>query len=368
MNDLILRNIESAQYLYGAKKNFILRNGITSESSSKVLIGHCSDLHGDRKRFENCLTYFDYFGADLAIHTGDLVKWDMQDEHTFFGEADCCSKIPLYNCIGNHETFRGADKLSNETLHEALLSRLKNINTPNRRGYYFVDFPKHKLRIIALNNYDYDAENAGPLRERYTISQAQCDWLIETLKTTEPGYGVILFSHESDIPIPSAQNDWGFCQRFEPYPWSLPIPHEHIIADIIDAFKHGKEIKKEFTWEASGLHISIHDKFEAEGEFICYLNGHRHGDYVGWLPGFSDQLSIGMTCSGCYPEGYHNIGEEISDLPRIPDTVTEDAVNFYTIDREAKVISIVRVGAAVNDIFETRRALQINYDTCRRVK
>ncbi len=362
MNTLILRNMESAQYIYAAKKNFIMRHGITSESSSRVLIGHFSDIHGDMKRFENALEYFEYFGVDFAIHTGDLVMWDMQNEYDFFARADERSAIPLYNCIGNHETFQGKYKPTNEELHEALLSKLKNIKSPNNRGYYYVDFPKHNIRIIAVNNYDYDAEDAEALRESYTISQEQCDWLIGVLKeAAKIGYGVIIFSHESDIPIPPASNDFGFCQRFEPHPWGIPKKHEHIIADIVDAFRHGKEIKKEVTW-ACGLKTTVCDKFETKGEFICYLNGHRHGDYVGYLPDFPDQLSIGMTCSGCFPEGYHNIGEETSDLARIPDTVTEDAVNFYTLDREKKTISIVRIGAAVNDEFKTRRALQLKYE------
>ena len=68
-----------------------------------------------------------------------------------------------------------------------------------------------------------------------------------------------------------------------------------------------------------------------------------------------------MTCSGCQPEGYHNIGEEISDLPRIPGTVSEDAINFYTIDRKNKEIAIVRVGACITDEFKERRAIKLQY-------
>ncbi len=362
MNDLILRNIESAQYIYAAKKNFIMRNGITSESHSKVLIAHFSDMHGDLKRFENALYYFDYFGADFAIHTGDTVMWDMQNDYSFLAEGDRRSRTPLYNCIGNHETFRGSEKPSNEELHELLISPLRNIVSPNGRGYYHVDFETHKIRLIVVNDYDFDAPDSGKLRESYTISQTQCEWLAETLKdASEKGYGVIIAAHESDIPIPAGSDSNPFCQRFEPYPWSLPTPHEHIIADIVEAFRTGGRVKLDFAWRASGLPVKLDVSFDKPGEFICYLNGHRHGDYVGYLPGFKGQLSIGMPCSGCFPEGYHNIGEEISDLPRIPDTVTEDCINFYTLDREARAISIVRLGAAVNDELILRRTATLRY-------
>lgn len=360
---LIMRNIESAQHIYAAKKNFLMRNGVTSESHTKVLIGHISDIHGDVERFKNAIRYFNYFDVDFVVHTGDIITWDMKDDHKFFEEGAGLLKAPIYNCIGNHETFKGQEKLSNEELHNELLSYHANIHSPNNRGYYYVDFEKHKIRLIVVNNYDFDAENAESLREAYTISQAQCDWLICTLKeAAELEYGVIIASHECDIPIPAGSNDYGFCQRCEPYPWGLPKEHEHVIADIVDAFKHGKKINLDFAWKSTGEQICIDEKFDKKGEFICYLNGHRHGDYVGYLPGFSDQLSIGMPCSGCFPENYHNIGEEISDLPRVPGTVTEDCVNFYSIDREQKTISIVRVGACVNDELKVRRSLKLKYE------
>ncbi len=363
MNDLILRNIESAQCIYAAKKNFILKPGFCSESKSKVLICHISDMHSDLKRFENSLFYANHFGADFIVHTGDTVEWDMNSNYKFFADAAKTSEIPMYNCVGNHETFKGKEKVSNEFIHEEMLKDLKNIQSPNGRGYYYTDFEKHSLRLIVLNIYDYDDDlNAGWVRESYMLSQTQCDWLIEVLKdAAEKDYAVIIASHDSDIPIRGGSNDFGFCQRYEPYPWGIPGPREHIVADIIDAFKHGKELKLDFTYQPTGVHISIDEKFEKAGEFICHLCGHRHGDFVGYLPGFEDQLSICMPCSGCYPEGYHNIGEELSDLPRVPDTVTEDCLNFYSIDREKKTISIVRVGATVNDKLETRRALQLNY-------
>ena len=61
-----------------------------------------------------------------------------------------------------------------------------------------------------------------------------------------------------------------------------------------------------------------------------------------------------MTCSGGEPADYHNIGEEISDLPRVTGTVTEDALNLYAIDLEENTLSVVRFGAYVNDLAEER--------------
>ena len=65
--DVILRNSRSEQYLCSAKKNFIEENGILSESHSKTVICHFSDLHGDWKRFEN----FNIFEINEALFAFD---------------------------------------------------------------------------------------------------------------------------------------------------------------------------------------------------------------------------------------------------------------------------------------------------------
>lgn len=48
-------------------------------------------------------------------------------------------------------------------------------------------------------------------------------------------------------------------------------------------------------------------------------------------------------------------------MPRIPGTISEDVVNFYVLDREKRTISVVRMGASVNDLFEERIAAKFNY-------
>lgn len=358
-NEVILRNSRSEQYLCAAKKNFILKNGVLSESYSKTVICHFSDLHADWKRFDNLLAMIRYYKPDFAVHTGDLVCWHSDEDTDIFYEKIKECNVPIYNCIGNHETVFGEKTLSNEYLHERYIKPLENIHTTGK-GYYYTDFKDINIRMIVLNNYENDT--CEKFNERkYEVLQEQCDWLIDVLKDCEKtGLGVIIAAHESDEPIQPSSNDKGFCQRFEPYPWDLPQNHCHIVSDIVNAFKKGEKLDCEYR-AGSGEIVDIHCEFEKQSEFICYLNGHRHGDYIGYLPSYPDQLSLGMTCSGCFPEGYHNIGDEVSDLPRIPETISEDAVNFYVLDREKRTISVVRMGATVNDLFEERIAAKFNY-------
>lgn len=358
-NDVILRNSRSEQYLCAAKKNFIQRDGILSESRSKTVICHFSDLHADWKRYDNVLAMIRYYKPVFAVHTGDLVCWHSDENtDTFYEKIKSCD-VPIYNCIGNHETIFGEKTLSNEYLHDRYIKPLENIHTTGK-GYYYTDFDDANLRMIVLNDYENDTCEKFDDRN-YEILQNQCDWLIEVLKDCEKTRrGVIVASHECDEPVEPAGNDKGFCQRFEPHPWGYAKPHCHIVADVVNAFKKGTALDRTYTVN-SGKKVTVRCAFEKPSEFICYLNGHRHGDYVGYLPSYPDQLSLGTTCSGCFPEGYHNIGEEVSDLPRIPGTVSEDAVNFYVLDRENHTISVIRMGATVNDLFEERIAAKFEY-------
>lgn len=360
MKEVILRNSRAEQYLCAARKNFILRSNpeSLSESSSKILIAHFTDIHGDITCFENALALFEYFKPAFAVHTGDLVTWNLEDDYSFFYEGIKNSSVPIYNCIGNHDTFNNRGFVDNASLDREFIQPLQGICNEHQRGYYFVDFEGEKIRLIVLNDYDDDASEA------FYISQKQCDWLIKTLKeASQKQYGVIIAAHETDEYVPAGSNPNGFCQRYAPHPWGHPRLDQTLIADIVDAFRGGKKLKKTYTWWFTGLeNTEVDCSFERKSEFICYLSGHRHGDYVGYLPSYPDQLSLGMTCSGCFPEGYHNIGEECSDLPRIPGTVSEDAIDFYAIDRKKKTITVVRFGASVNDIFEERICAAYPYD------
>lgn len=362
MSEVIRRNYEAAQYVCAARKNFI-QEDVISESDSKILIGHISDIHSDIKRFDNALELFDYFNPEFVIHTGDCVKWDTRDEFKFLFEKTKDKKYKFFNCIGNHDTFAGEDSLSVEWTHDNLVKPLKDIKGDNGRGYYYSDFEDYNLRLIVLNNYEYYEDGLHfSIRDKYYITKKQSEWLINLLKdASEKEIGVIIASHETDEKVPYGANDFGFCQRFVPAPWGKAKQNPTIIADIVDAFKHGKHLKQTYDFELVEKAVEIDVNFDKCGEFICYLTGHRHSDIVGYLPSYPDQLAICMTCSGCQPEGYHNIGEEISDLPRIPDTVSEDAINFYTIDRKNKEVAIVRVGACVTDNFKLRRAVKLKY-------
>lgn len=350
MAEIIERNRRSEQYLRAAMKTFRQSDDV-SDSGTKMLVAHLSDIHGDWERLDSAIELFNYLKPDFAVHTGDTVKWSLDHGYGYFNEKLKDASFPLYNCIGNHDTYGGGEYKTNAYLHDAFVAPLKN--TDGKDGYYRTDFDRFGVRLIVLNNYDYFTD--GALRKELTFSNEQCKWLCDVLKdSADRGYAVIIASHETEEPIRAGANDFGFCQRCEPHPWGTSPKAPHIAADVVDAFKHAGSVHMDYEYPSNGQRVRVDVDFNKEGRFICYLSGHRHGDYIGYLDTYPDQLSICMTCSGCEPADYHNIGEEISDLPRVTGTVTEDALNLYAIDLEANTLSVVRFGAYVNDLAEER--------------
>lgn len=344
MKNIISDNALPEQYLCAALKDFRLRNAV-SDSCSKILIGHISDIHSDWSRLDNAFELFEHLKPSFVVHTGDMVMWNLEDDYSYFFEKAANASFPVFNCIGNHDTFDNSGAKDIGFIHSALISPLSADIKGAKNGFYFSDIGQ--IRLIVLNDYDASGD-------KYALSSEQLKMLSDALRGAQnDGLSVIIASHESDEKI-TASGGAVFCQRFSPRPWGEGKPHPHAVADIVNAFVHGGKAECSYEYPAAGKSAYVCEEFAGGGKFVCYLNGHRHGDYAGYLPSYPDQLSICMTCSGCYPEGYHNIGDEISDLPRIPGTVTENAVNMYVADLEKRTVTVVRFGAYINDLMQQR--------------
>ena len=383
MKDVVARNTLAEQYICAAKKTFREGANVQCDSKSKMLIGHITDMHSDTVRFNNAMDLFEYYKPDCVVHTGDNTYWNMREDFHYMPLAFAESDIPAYLCVGNHDTFMDAPNtilprhecgvilrnqdgvsLTNEYLHQAYVEDMKNVKGDEDRAcYFYVDFEKFGIRLIVLNDYDYFHEKPI-IRNKYTISEKQINWFVNVLKdATEKGYGVIVADHEGPGEVEMGKNK--FCQKKTCFPWGIPKfvgPVADVVCDIINAFKHAGSLNEEYYYESTKQSVKAKCSFEKEGEFIAYLSGHRHSDFVGYLKKYPDQLSLQMAISGCNLITYQNeLGETSSDLARVPGTVSEDCINFYVIDREKREITLVRAGASVTDELEQRLFERLSY-------
>ena len=245
--------------------------------------------------------------VDGIVHLGDFTDGMTTKKVTsFYVERmmdDLCQNgLPVYVTLGNHDFnyFRGnKQRFSMEEQRELF---------GLTREYYYRDFVSKKIRCLFLSSYDADT----PVR--YGFSDAEVQWVKETLDTTPDGYKVVIFSHEAPLDI---LDYW---------------------ARII---RNGKEL------------MQVLEDYNAreECQILAYIHGHTHAEHI--YRGSSFPI-ISIGCNKCEyypdkkPEGSHAYG-------RKPDTVTQDLWDVLLIDGEGQKLYFVRFGAGEDRVVDCRK-------------
>ena len=189
--------------------------------------------------------------------------------------------------------------------------------------YYYKDYDNSNIRLIVLDSIHWNS--------------AQQTWFENLLANSKAAdKAVLIVEHYPAQPgltgIYCTFNS--ITQRLDP----VPTPAENQMERLpTDAFEKV-------------------DAFIAEGgQFICWLCGHTHEDYIGVVTGHTDQMQIVISCaltSNLY-----------SDCARTPGEKSQDLFNVVSIDSTAKLIKLIRIGASTDKFMRSRETLCINYDT-----
>ena len=369
---IILEELDTAAVAvsYESSSNIVTDNAdaaqILKNSGLPVLI-HLSDIHGDTIRAERAASFADYVGADALLASGDLTAYEPDDwGNALFDSIDNYPNVNFIYGIGNHDA-----KISASVYYESIYNSYfkGNPDTSGGETYYYRDLEDQKLRIVAVNQQ----EGASTTTSGGTCySQAQVDWLVETLKTTPAGYGVVLMYHSPETTIAAAGNPnysefFQVGNRYDNPTNAYSGYSGTILMDLVDAFM----LRENFTWNysekdgASPVTLNADFTNVAEGvEFIAHVTGHVHSDSITYLPGTAcKQLLLGVTCTNSMygePGGYYGLAD-YSDLNRVGNTSSQDAFNAYIIDRENKTVRVLRVGARQTVSGDTRDDMTIPY-------
>lgn len=246
-------------------------------------------------------------GFDGIVHLGDItdgmvskkicrdytnrVISDLKDNH-----------VPLYLCIGNHDTnyFKGNSEFMSYGEQYALYLRHldKIVVLENQQLYYYVDYSHVRLRCLFLYSFDHRE------KVRYGFDAKQVEWVKDTLENTPDGYKVIVFSHDA----PLARLDY----------WA-------------DEIRNGEEL------------VNILEEYhQREGHcVIAYIHGHTHADYIYRERSFP---IVSVGCSKCeyFPD---KKPEGSIRYKRQPDTVSQDLWDTMIIQTEENRIEFIRFGA-----------------------
>lgn len=356
-DDVISRNKEAEKAALAVRKRFY--NFGNAEEDFFPFFAHTSDLHGDAVRLENFIKYCEHLGVDSAFVSGDIVNNLYSDDFDYYKSRALASGVNMLHVMGNHEN-QSATTQTDANQHARFFAPLiEKMNVIHEsKAYYYKDFATKKIRVIALNEYQYGGSSRDA---RYLLSD-QITWFINTLKSTPSNYGVVVLMHQP-CHIWSADDNYNkFFQDQKMYSEIKTNITGDPIADIVDAFISKTAINKSYTQRGSVTSITVDADFStvaAGVEFIAYCNGHLHGDYIGYLDStVNKQLVLNVTCGISLTGDWR---DELGDIPRRKGTVVEDAFNIYGVNRDRKVVNIVRIGSNMNYKMEKRDFMSIPY-------
>lgn len=369
VENVVTRNKDIEQYLYNSNRYKFDYTKAVKDFSMMI----CTDVHGSKKQLNNMIEYSNYYKdlIDCNICLGDIKSGatGFHDDITYYTESLSNSEIDFLTVVGNHDAGNGSGISSCGTLNEVysnvIQPNLQFANVNSSQCYYYKDFDDYKIRLIVLNQYEHPSDLKDDSTYLYSrsfvyYSQNEINWLLETLNNTPSNYNVIVAYHSPSNSI--ATNDYFNFENIKNKEISTnnDFIDNSIISDIINAWKNGISINEEYAITPSGSvsKISINYDFSArgQGEFICYLCGHRHYDGITKLKKHNDQIQIILGCTSIRKYDIY-----AGDNARINDTKSEDLFTMLSVDTENKKIKMVRIGANETINMTKREVSIINY-------
>ena len=292
--------------------------------ATKPVIVHVSDVHGDRHRYNRALDYADSLAASVLINTGDSVSYNATDGCLFIPNDALNHDLPVLTAVGNHDMISNTSGVWFSQITQPLVEKcgyMKAANTPATDNNYYVDIAEFSIRCIVLENY---------FGMSYNVNMVT--WLVSALASVPAGYGVIIAEHNLD--------ERGTGNVFND---GTPTEFTNLnLRGIVDLFiagssgtvtiKDGSTVSCDFTQALSN-------------EFICWVAGHSHVDFVGYYDDTTYRQVVCQVDSTCAVQG-------VASLPRDIEGTIQDSFNVLQIDRTNHKILAMKVGSnvTVNDV------------------
>ena len=283
---------------------------------------HFSDVHAILDIWNRMVEYVNYYREyiDFAIHTGDYCGNNQELYADCYNYGLKCER-PIYNCVGNHDTYitRKWMKSEKNNVHKLLFAPMDddsidvNFLECDYSMTYYKDFSESNVRLVVLDLY-YDIE-------------IQCEWLKNILNDAkEKGLFVVTAMHE-------------------------PLEHINDTYGVTFYTKNDYESILNENGEYKEFEAVISDFIAVGGYYICNLVGHKHHDLFGLTD--TGILHVAVPSATNW-DGF-------CDGKRIKGTRTYDCFNVVSLDVNLGLLKIARIGNNIDHYFRSQRALCYDY-------
>ncbi|MEG2353312.1 MAG: metallophosphoesterase [Clostridium sp.] len=301
------------------------RNEITSYANWRDVMGEIKGLD------------FGFLGGDIVNgHNGKKATIaDIKDVTEVLAQ----SNVDICYTKGNHDLANHSnpqvisDLIDDEETYNLITKYLMPANSVGEKdtNYYYVDYPKQKIRCIFLDTIDIGYKTL--IRDyEYGIRQKQLEFLIKSLEMEEKNdrsqWAVATFAHMPFNKNASCTED-------------TQIGNGLVAEAIINAFKNGSSYSK-VERNIGDFNIDISCDFSKYGksEHIAHFHGHSHIDRTLDLNGIKYVSVVNAESR----RGETTLGTYV----RIEDSPTENAFDIIQIDRNHRKIKCERFGAGEN--------------------
>ena len=290
-----------------------------TDKTKPLVFTHFSDVHTRQELWNRIVEYNNHYKDYLkfSIHTGDYCGGNRLAYIDLYANGTSCD-IPLFNCVGNHDTYLADNsKGDKKTTHDLLFNHTNNwdvnfMNIENSMTYH-KDFDKEKIRLIVLDYY-YDIDE-------------QCAWLLERLNGAKAnGYHVVTCMHEmTNTIINKLDTTFNTIDNF----------------DLIGGNKNSK----------SKFDKVIGDWIKTGGVHVANFAGHEHSDYIG----FTENNVLNVCVQAATDDTIWTDGK------RVQGTKTWDCFNVVSVETSTGTLKLIRIGNNSDHYLREKKILSYDY-------
>ena len=279
-----------------------------------------SDIHGEFNSV--VLKDIKIFYNKFKSHISDIISLGDQCTAGFGEDFSWWEKSGGENVlltIGNHDTpyqLENNQKGAYDKFIKPFINNWGVVSPGENVCYYYKDYSINKVRLIVLDCMNYD-EN-------------QQSWLVNILNDAKnKGLSVVIASHYTYGKIVNIRES---CK------WSCI---DYTLGTIND-----KELKN--------IPVAITDFITKSGDFVCYIRGHEHYDYIGYSEEYPNQIHILIGWAGIVQGGR-------ADSMKVDNTKTRDEFTIFAVDTYSKLIKLAKVGNNIDRYMRKKEFFCINY-------
>lgn len=255
---------------------------------------------------ENTMINTVFSGGDLCNGGSDLDFFTASKAYTDAFDGD------VNFVVGNHE-YLHTSLNDNKLSYWLYMQNKGKVYGDYDRHYYYIDNDAQKIRYIVLSAYQYSGSSSSSV---IGYEEAQQNWLRDVaLSTLASGWTAIIVTHLLYSVVAGSIQDTDYI--------SLPDTNCTAIANIIA-------------------------NYDGDGEIACVIQGHTHIDKITEVQ--SSGIPVVITTCDKYADGT----SDNTDLPRqtrTHGTITEQAFDVVILDKTARKLTFVRIGApALNGV------------------